>query len=204
MKTFEDDVREAFDGKEVPEAFLKSARIAWHWRDAEVADLERQLKENEDEVELKTIAAKGTDKLLEPSPCGVAGHRRADWVDEIPRELFRTLEETRVVDAVPAHCLACCREADIQRQLEPSPCGVARHRKADWVDHSQETDFCQLCNEYKIHAHGHCASCNREQEIRREERELIALACERQASSILGSRLVVDFIRALPGAKREL
>ena len=52
----------------------------------------------------------------------------------------------------------------LQRQLEPSPCGVEGHRRADWV----ELGIVAIGDEMY-----YCSLCRREQEIRREEREPI-------------------------------
>ena len=54
--------------------------------------------------------------------------------------------------------------ADLQHQLEPSPCGVEGHRRADWV----ELGIVAIGDEMY-----YCSLCRREQEIRREEREPI-------------------------------
>ena len=59
--------------------------------------------------------------------------------------------------------------ADLQRQLEPSPCGVAGHRRADWV----ELGIVAIGDEMY-----YCSLCRREQEIRREERERCARIAE--------------------------
>ena len=55
--------------------------------------------------------------------------------------------------------------ADLQHQLEPSPCGVEGHRRADWV----ELGIVAIGDEMY-----YCSLCRREQEIRREERERIS------------------------------
>ena len=57
----------------------------------------------------------------------------------------------------------------LQRQLEPSPCGVEGHRRADWV----ELGIVAIGDEMY-----YCSLCRREQEIRREERERCARIAE--------------------------
>ena len=59
--------------------------------------------------------------------------------------------------------------ADLQHQLEPSPCGVEGHRRADWV----ELGIVAIGDEMY-----YCSLCRREQEIRREERERCARIAE--------------------------
>lgn len=102
----------------------------------ELADLRQQLEQRETQIadlnaELERHA---TDRViqrqqLEPSPCGVAGHRRCDWVvcDHVTgvenpedsmnsRICFRCGAEESIDD--DHYCLACQRESALRQQLE--------------------------------------------------------------------------------------
>ena len=89
--------------------------------------------------------------------------------------------------------------ADLQHQLEPSPCGVEGHRRADWV----ELGIVAIGDEMY-----YCSLCRREQEIRREERECVIelIKCCHGIGSCLNEASLIVKIRALPereGGKDE-
>ena len=64
-----------------------ATQAAWHARDGEIAELQRQ---------------------LEPSPCGVAGHRRADWVEDNSSSTGQPIK----------YCVGCSREEALNRIKE--------------------------------------------------------------------------------------
>ena len=90
----------------------------------------------------KEIAA--LQKQLEPSPCGVSGHRNADW-------------EIKKIQS--CGCIICTCEDDVQCQ----GCGSKNCAAHDPM---------VAARDFHAYEYG-CLTCRREQEIRREEREPI-------------------------------
>ena len=63
------------------------------------------------------------NELLGPSPCGVAGHRRADWVEtEECKLLKRKPADGKVHEVLAFYCLACRREQEIRREEREPIC----------------------------------------------------------------------------------
>lgn len=84
--TFDEKWNERKKGYDLNESDNNLASEFWHARDEEVSALQRQ---------------------LEPSPCGVEGHRRADWVEKSTKSCEGVFE--------PAYCQRCHDEQEILR-----------------------------------------------------------------------------------------